>query len=411
MDNPSNALHARTPSLQAMDPRGLAVRAVGWHRAVVDQGATARTERFEFDVAGRRTRHWDARLYADAEAAANLSDVHSLSDQALARVSVDSGWFVSLPGEAGQLVEAWNGRVIRRRVEYDSMLRPVAIFESEDHDEKCTERLTYGTTSDAFANQCGQLIRHDDQAGSLGNLSFNLTGEVVEQTRRFLNDIDLPDWPLLIEERDELLELGEGAKSTWRFGPFGDVLEQTDAKGNLQSFAQTIAGQLKVANLRLQGQAARTLVSDIQYDAQGRFSSEIAGNGVVTALDYDPVDGRLIRLRAGDGHLQDLNYAYDPVGNVVSIEDRAQPTRHFANQRIEPLRTFAYDTLYQLIEATGYEAAAINHGPSDDRFQVFPATYELSNYTQRYEYDAGGNLQTLVHVGAQNHTRSLALRG
>jgi insecticidal toxin complex protein TccC len=407
MDNPSNALHARTPSLQAMDPRGVTVRAVGWHRAVVDQGATARTERFEFDVAGRRIRHWDARLSTDAEAAANLSAVHSLSGQGLARVSVDSGWFVSLPGEAGQMVEAWDGRGIRRRVEYDSMLRPMAVFEGDGAEEVCAERLTYGTTGDSFANQCGQLIRHDDPAGSLGNLSFNLTGEVIKQTRRFLIDLDLPDWPLLIEERDDLLELAK-AESTWRFDPLGDVLEQTDAKGNMQSFAQTVAGQIKASNLLLRDQAAGTLISDIQYDAQGRISCEIAGNGVVTALDYDPVDGRLIRLRAGDGHLQDLNYAYDPVGNVVSIEDRAQPTRHFANQRIEPLRTFAYDTLYQLIEATGYEAAAINRGPGDDRFQVFPAANELSNYTQRYEYDTGGNLQTLVHVGAQNHTRSFA---
>ncbi|MDE1196234.1 MAG: RHS repeat protein [Pseudomonas sp.] len=407
MDNPSNALHARTPSLQAMDPRGLAVRSVLSYRASVDQDATPRTERYEFDVAGRRTRHWDARLSADAEAAANLSDVHSLSGQALARVSVDSGWFVSLPGEAGQMVEAWDGRGIRRRVEYDSMLRPMAVFEGDGADEVCAERLTYGTTSDSFANQCGQLIRHDDPAGSLGNLSFNLTGEVIKQTRRFLIDLDLPDWPLLIEERDDLLELAE-AESTWRFGPLRDVLEQTDAKGNTQSFAQTVAGQLKASNLLLRDQAARTLLSDIQYDAQGRISSEIAGNGVVTALDYDPVDGRLIRLRAGDGHLQDLNYAYDPVGNVVSIEDRAQAIRHFANQRIEPLRTFAYDTLYQLIEATGYEAAAINRGPGEDRFQVFPAANELRNYTQRYEYDSGGNLQTLVHVGAQNHTRSFA---
>jgi hypothetical protein len=56
-----------------------------------------------------------------------------------------------------------------------------------------------------------------------------------------LIDLDLPDWPLLIEERDNLLELAK-AESTWRFGPLGDVLEQTDAKGNTQSFAQTVAG-------------------------------------------------------------------------------------------------------------------------------------------------------------------------
>lgn len=326
MQDDFRALHAQTPSLPVMDPRGLIISSVGWYRTVVDQDASPRTERSEFDVTGRKAYQSDACLSTATQTSPNLSKLHSLSGQVLERISVDSGWQISLPGEAGQMVEEWDGRGIRRRVEYDSMLRPMAVFEGDGADEVCAERLTYGTTSDAFANQCGQLIRHDDPAGSLGNLSFNLTGEVIKQTRRFLIDLDLPDWPLLIEERDNLLELAK-AESTWRFGPLGDVLEQTDAKGNTQSFAQTVAGQLKASNLLLRDQAARTLLSDIQYDAQGRISSEIAGNGVVTALDYDPVDGSLIRLHAGDGHLQDLNSAYDPVGNVVSIEDRAQATR------------------------------------------------------------------------------------
>ncbi|MDE1196233.1 MAG: RHS repeat protein [Pseudomonas sp.] len=407
----SSALHTHTPTLTAIDPRGLQVRSVALHRREAGDAISERVDRSAFDSAGRLVQRWDPRLWAAAnqasETSANLKTVHSLSAQVLLSDSVDAGWSVELLSEAAQRHCRWDARGHVKRVEYDSMLRPMAVFEGDGADEVCAERLTYGTTSDSFANQCGQLIRHDDPAGSLGNLSFNLTGEVIKQTRRFLIDLDLPDWPLLIEERDDLLELAK-AESTWRFDPLGDVLEQTDAKGNTQSFAQTVAGQLKASNLLLRDQAAGTLISDIQYDAQGRISSEIAGNGVVTALDYDPVDGRLIRLRAGDGHLQDLNYAYDPVGNVVSIEDRAQATRHFANQRIEPLRTFAYDTLYQLIEATGYEAAAINRGPGEDWFQVFPAANELSNYTQRYEYDAGGNLQTLVHVGAQNHTRSFA---
>jgi insecticidal toxin complex protein TccC len=407
----SSALHTHTPTLTAIDPRGLQVRSVALHRQEAGDAISERVDRSAFDSAGRLVQRWDPRLWAAAnqasETSANLKTVHSLSAQVLLSDSVDAGWSVELLSEAAQRHCRWGARGHVKRVEYDSMLRPMAVFEGDGAEEVCAERLTYGTTSDSFANQCGQLIRHDDPAGSLGNLSFNLTGEVIKQTRRFLIDLDLPDWPLLIEERDDLLELAK-AESTWRFDPLGDVLEQTDAKGNMHSFAQTVAGQLKASNLLLRDQAAGTLISDIQYDAQGRISCEIAGNGVVTALDYDPVDGRLIRLRAGDGHLQDLNYAYDPVGNVVSIEDRAQPTRHFANQRIEPLRTFAYDTLYQLIEATGYEAAAINRGPGEDWFQVFPAANELSNYTQRYAYDAGGNLQTLVHVGAQNHTRSFA---
>jgi insecticidal toxin complex protein TccC len=170
MQDDFRALHAQTPSLPVMDPRGLIISSVGWYRTVVDQDASPRTERSEFDVTGRKAYQSDARFSTATQTSPNLSKLHSLSGQVLERISVDSGWQISLPGEAGQMVEEWDGRGIRRRVEYDSMLRPMAVFEGDGADEVCAERLTYGTTSDAFANQCGQLIRHDDPAGSLGNL-------------------------------------------------------------------------------------------------------------------------------------------------------------------------------------------------------------------------------------------------
>ncbi|MBX8503150.1 hypothetical protein K5D31_24990, partial [Pseudomonas cichorii] len=84
--------------------------------------------------------------------------------------------------------------------------------------------------------------------------------------------------------------------------------------------------------------------------------------------------------------LQDLIYDYDPVGNVISIEDRAQPIRYFANQRIEPVSTYQYDTLYQLTEATGRELAPANHGPVFADFQSPPDPTQLANYTQTYDY-------------------------
>jgi insecticidal toxin complex protein TccC len=150
------------------------------------------------------------------------------------------------------------------------------------------------------------------------------------------------------------------------------------------------------------------VLSHIRYDAHARVISETAGNGVVTAFAYDPVEGRLTQRQDDNGRLQNLSYAFDPVGNVLSIEDLAQPVRHFSNQRIDPLRAFTYDTLYQLIEATGYEMSDGYHGPRAGRFCAFANADALSNYTQRYEYDAGGNLNTLIHVGAQGHTYRFA---
>ena len=408
-------IHAHTPTLAVTEPRGLVARSVAWHRTHTAGSLQARVNRSAFDEAGRVVRQWDARLWTWAEESAtgtaNLAAVYSLSGQLLSSDSVDAGWRVGLFSEDGQVHETWDGRGIRRRNEYDAMLRPVAVFESGHQlAERCAERLVYGA-ADAMGvmyNQSGQLIRHDDQAGSRLNNEFGLTGSVLELTQHFLSGAQPPDWP--DAGRDSLWEPGAGATSTWRYNPLGDVLAQTDTLDNIQTFAYTAAGQLKACALQLKDQAEQPIFFDLSYDAQGRIESETLGNGVISMSRYREQDGRLIQLRpqrGGGDLLQDLNYDYDPVGNVISIEDRSQPTRHFANQRIEPVSTYRYDSLYQLAEATGWEAASVNHGPVFPAFQTPLDPSQRANYTQTYDYDAAGNLQQLTHVGAQNHSRTL----
>ncbi|VVO00754.1 RHS repeat-associated core domain-containing protein [Pseudomonas fluorescens] len=404
-------LHRRTPTLTVTDPRGLTVRSVGYCRIAQGGPAEARVNRTAHDPAGRAIAQWDPRLFSDASAPANLTAVYSPSGKVLSSTSVDAGWRVSLLGEADQRVHSWDGRGSQRRLEYDTLLRPQAVFEQAKGELSfCSERYGYGGADPGFAdrNQCGQLIRHDDPAGTGVFDEFGLMGQLLEQTQHFLHQPDSLDWPEELLERNKLLEPGAGATTRSRFNPLGDVLEQTDAKGNRQSFSQTVGGQLRESHLQLKGQQKpQLLISAIQYNAHGQTEGETAGNGVTTTLEYRPEDGRLIRLqarRSDGGTLQDLNYCYDPVGNVLSIEDKAQPIRYFANQRIDPISRYVYDSLYQLIEATGWEAGGPNKGP---HFSGFDDPAPRANYRQTYRYDEGGNLLKLTHDGPQHHGRTL----
>ena len=103
------------------------------------------------------------------------------------------------------------------------------------------------------------------------------------------------------------------------------------------------------------------------------------------------------------GHaLQDLNYVYDPVGNVVSVEDTAQPVSFFKNQRVDPINRYVYDSFCQLIEATGREVAPASHLPGLPDLHPLPLDPgKLINYTQRFEYDAGANLLARHHSGTE----------
>lgn len=403
-------IHAFTPTLTVMDARGLGVRAVTYWRERPEDIPEARIERSAFDAQGRVVAQWDPRLIRDASAPANLSSIHSLGAHVLGTDSVDAGWRVSLLGEAAQALQNWDARGSQRTSCFDDQLRPLAIWEQgKGQPSLCTERFAYGASDASFAahNQCGQLIRHDDPAGTQLFVEFGVSGATLEQTRHFLKTLAPPDWPPLIADREVLLEPGAGASSRSLFNGSCDVLEHIDAKGHRQFYRQTLDGQLREVCLQLKGTSVpRQLLSDIAYNAFGQTEREVAGNGVVTTLQYDAEDGRLTRLesRRDTTPLQDLRYAYDPVGNVLSIEDAALPIRYFANQRVEPVNRYRYDSLSQLIEASGWEAGAANQGPASANLDD-PAP--CVNYRQTYQYDAGGNLLELKHQGAQSHGHRL----
>jgi len=66
-----------------------------------------------------------------------------------------------------------------------------------------------------------------------------------------------------------------------------------------------------------------------------------------TGYCYDDRSFRLNVLRTtrnnGQDTLQDLNYYYDAVGNIVGEADHAQQIFYFANQEVEPVFNYTYD--------------------------------------------------------------------
>jgi len=419
-----NEFHRHTPSLAVLNSLGQPVRAVAYYkhpnpRHLVDTPTHVTAN--ETLHCGRTSQSWDPRLFAEKEAGnevrPNLTNKHSLSGRLLFADSVDAGWRLTLWDATGQAHLSWDGRGTRQQRIYDELQRPVAVFEREaKQDERRVSRIHYAKQNpDARArNQCGQPTRVDDSAGSLHRLSYSLQGAPLCEGREFLQELTEPDWSreVVFEEREGALPFA----TSWHYNALGETLSQTDAAGNTHSSIYDVAGQLRESYLLLAGQPVPTLVvSNIQYNAFGQIETETTGNGVINESTYCPQTGRLTRLsakRPSDNDsdcLQDLNYAYDPVGNILSIEDKSRPVQHCANQCIEPLRTFAYDSLDQLVVASGWEVRSPTpRGPALPGYQgqCLDAS-QLANYHETYNYDASGNLQEIKHVGAHNFTRRL----
>jgi insecticidal toxin complex protein TccC len=393
--------------LSVIDPRALAIRSVGYCRHPDEVVIEPRITRQMFDEAGRPVASWDPRLWGTAPQP-NLATVYGLNGQPVLTKSVDAGWQLSLLNRVGSLHSFWDGRGSQRHCEYDDQQRPVAVTEQgSDALPRVVDRFTYGGADavDAERNQCGRLIRHDNPASSQITKEYGLAGAVLVESISYLIELETLDWPLDPDARDEWLE-DEVFTTRHSFRPTGEIECLTDAMGNVRTFGYDVSGKLSEAWLTLagEGKQPQRLVSHIRYNALDQIESETAGNGVKTQALYGADDGRLIRLVAAVGSqkpLQDLNYAYDPVGNIVELEDKAQSVSHFNNQRIDPINRYRYDSLYQLIEASGWEVANPSHGPALPALLPTPLDpNQRRNYTQRFDYDAAGNLITRHHSGA-----------
>jgi insecticidal toxin complex protein TccC len=399
-------IDAHTPSLAVMDSRGLVVRNVAYCRHPLNTSIDTRITRNHFDPAGRLFASWDPRLWGTAPKP-NIENTFDLQGRPLLVDSVDAGWQLSLMNQADATCSFWDGRGSQRHSEFDELQRPIAVTEHRAQElPRVSERFTYGDSSDELAahNQCGQPIRHDHPAGRRSLCEYGVGGSLLAEQTRFLRDLEQPDWSSEFAEaelEDEVFE------TTWQYAPSGEMRSQTDAMDNVRSFAYDRAGQLLETRLKLAGSSGepRLLVNDIRYDAFGRSISERAGNGVITTARYAGEDGRLLQLQSCDVDgkpLQDFSYGYDPVGNITFIEDLAQLTRYFNNQRIDPVCRYGYDSLYQLIEAIGSEVSQPSYGPALPAWQTTPLDpNQLRNYTQTFNYDAAGNLKTRHHSGAE----------
>jgi RHS repeat-associated protein len=193
------------------------------------------------------------------------------------------------------------------------------------------------------------------------------------------------------------------------------------------------AGALESVELNDDGNGI-AYVKHIAYNAKGQRTLILYGNKVMTRYAYDEKAPRLARMRSekyderiittspsfqpvyrplGDNSqsslFQDLSYKYDLVGNILKIHDRT-PKSGISNSPIgiDALdRVFTYDPLYRLLSATGRECSYDLVGelppPWMDKPKCIDPTLTRA-YTQEYQYDPVGNIESLKHYIVENTT-------
>jgi RHS repeat-associated protein len=378
---------------------------------------------------------------------------YDIAGNLLFQHSMDGGGRWSLMDAAGKPMLAWDfneridasGAAIpehrRYHTRYDALHRPLETWLTVNDEPAAllVERFVYGEAlPDAAArNLRGQLHRHYDPSGRATQRRFDFSGKLLDVERVLAGAWRAPviDWspgsPTAVledepwERQTEYDALGRMTRQyDWHRGAGTRVAvyePRYNARGLLASEDLVLRATRTASGYTEGPGASRTpAVRAVRYDAKGQTERIEYGNRTVTRYRYDPETFRLLQLRTtrpgsdpdfpayhaalrDDAVLQQLHYTYDPAGNVTEIHDEAYEPVFFRNQIVLPRSLYVYDALYRLIEASGRERATATGAPmpiEHGTWGPFPVTdpAALRNYTQRYRYDAVGNITEMRHV-------------
>ncbi|HEV3115357.1 MAG TPA: SpvB/TcaC N-terminal domain-containing protein, partial [Candidatus Binataceae bacterium] len=441
------ATHNDTPTAVLFDVLGRTFLSVAHNRDPVN-GDEFYATRTELDIEGNALSVTDAlgrKVTAyDYDQAKNK--IHSQSMEAGVR------W--TLSNVASKPIQLWDSRGFVHVISYDELQRPIGVNATGNGiNNVLAEKTVYGDSklggpaSPEQTNSRGKVYQVFDAAGVITSLGFSpltnqnegydFQGNLLRSQRQLLQDYkDQVDWslnppsPLGTEfftgsSRYDALnrvtqQIAPHSNST---GTTLNIIQPGYNEANLLATLDTWLQQTTEPSRLLDPSVAipnvlTNTITNIDYDEKGQRIEVDFGNGAKTAYIYDPKTFRLVNLlttRKSDGvSLQDLDYFYDPVGNITHIQDDAdaQNVVYFSNNRVEPSTDYSYDAIYRLITATGREhlgqIGGVPNTPTPQSYNDWPNINlphpndgkAMGTYTENFSYDAVGNIQQLKHAGS-----------
>lgn len=423
------ALHANTPAVQYFDTLGRPVLSIEHNKNLSSGADEFYPTIIHLDIEGNALAVVDARQKArqialgSPEPVAVMRYEYDMLGHRVYQHSMDAGQRWLLTNLMGKPLRTWDERGHEFRYSYDPLHRPIESrvlggdgLTALDH---VFEKIVYGEeqTNDQNRNLRGQIYRHYDTGGQLEMPDYDFKGQANSTSRRLFSKYkEVANWIGANLSTD--LEVDNFVFQT-KTDALGRISRQIAPDGSEIIPSYNAGGLLNAETVtHLSPASTTTYLQDISYNEKGQREWIRYGNNVTTRFYYDRETFRLVRLvsrRQNGNLLQDLRYTYDPSGNITHTEDLAIPTTFFNNFRSDGLSEYTYDALYRLVEATGREnSAAVNFGTCDN-WNDRPFMHNMNtddpmavrNYTQRYQYDAVGNIMEMKHLAVGgNWTRT-----
>lgn len=268
---------------------------------------------------------------------------------------------------------------------------------------------TYGPPN-ASNNRAGRIVLVSDESGQEERF-YGKLGEVVQEINTINSDTqgNVPEiyttkYTYDTWGRLQTLIYPDNEVLTYRYDSGGLVREVTGQKANW----------------------SYNYVTRLEYDKFEQRAFLKSGNGTQTTYTYDPLLRRLDNLQANlkNGTLfQNLNYTYDPVGNILNLQNNVAvpPPSQYGGPTNQ---NFVYDDLYRLVHADGvYQFApdksneytldlaydTIHNITDKAQLHVIiqpsgvPILQQKTSYNWTYAYNAPQPHAT-SHIGQQTYT-------
>jgi RHS repeat-associated protein len=431
------AVHAETPEVSNLDILGRPFL------KIVDNGSAGKySTRIEFDGEGKE------RVVIDAKGRVVMRYNYDMAGNKIHQSGMDAGerWsFISIDGKP---VRGWDCRGFIRRITYDQLRRPDGLYITESGVERQAEMTTYGN-SDSQAieyNLLGKPVSLIDESGIVNYKTVNVNtaqseaydfkGNLLSSSRKIARDyLRKVEWPVVLDATEF-----ETFTTSSTYDALNRPVTITTPDSSMYRPVFNKANLLEKVEVNLKGATEKTLfVKNINYNEKGQRTrieygsgAGVDHDGVVTTYEYDRATFRMTRMKTtrplgvnGISSalftkaeiLQDLQYTYDPAGNITRIYDAALQVIHYDNQEISPVCEYTYDAIYRLVEAKGREHigqtaySSTNSNLRDYPFAGVTAnpndSQTLRNYTEQYQYDSVGNFEKMVHQATNgNWTRT-----
>ena len=440
------ASHAGTPAVVHLDSLGRAFYTIQ-HNRTPDSSGVWQDEYIHshavLDIQGDRLAVVDGMVIdtMTGERRTQLQYKYSQLKAPLWQQSIDGGEGRVLLNAAGQPYYSWDTYDRRFHITYDLLQRPLRKEVRASGVTKVLERTYYGEGSGGN-NLCGRAILQYDASGisyidqcyfngvpwhsykqytadAQSDADWTDVNSVALETELYSSVVTIDALGRPTSQRTDIVSTSWTSSSTIqydsRFGRNLAVLHSDTGTTQTTYDKAGVAITTGVSNLRGQN---KNVVTGMKYNAKGQTEAVWYGNGTKTGYTYDPQNYRVRRILtvhlATNDILQDLNYWYDAVGNITQLQDDAQQTLFYNNSVVTPDQLFTYDALYRLVKAEGREQKGLATFGSTDNWD--DAAWKTSHkgdgggvqrYTQKYRYDAAGNILELKHVaGSGSYTRT-----